>query len=149
VKKDRFYSQDLNSPHWETPQDFYNKLNKEFNFNDDPCPLYGCRGLQREWGSRTFVNPPYGDPIETQFIKKAIEESQKGKLIVMLLKAATDTKRFHNLILPYAKEIRFIKGRLHFQRHDGKKDLNHRASFPSMLVIFNSDNISTEKEAGL
>lgn len=28
-----------NSDNWATPPEFYNKLNSEFNFDFDPCPL--------------------------------------------------------------------------------------------------------------
>lgn len=38
------------SDHWSTPKDVYDKLDTEFNFNDDPCPLNGTGGLEREWG---------------------------------------------------------------------------------------------------
>lgn len=27
------------SDNWETPKEFYEQLNKEFNFDFDPCPL--------------------------------------------------------------------------------------------------------------
>ena len=27
------------SDNWATPEEFYNKLNNEFNFDFDPCPL--------------------------------------------------------------------------------------------------------------
>ena len=30
-----------NSDNWATPKDFYGKLNAEFNFDYDPCPLNG------------------------------------------------------------------------------------------------------------
>jgi len=46
------------SPHWSTPKWLYEKLNQEFVFNDDPCPLHSEQdGLLRSWGSSTFVNP--------------------------------------------------------------------------------------------
>lgn len=48
------------SVHWETPKWLYKILNKYFHFNDDPCPIDGEKGLFRDWGNRTFVNPPYG-----------------------------------------------------------------------------------------
>jgi len=51
----------------------------------------------------------------------------------MLLPARTDTKLFHEIILPLAKEIRFIKGRLQFQQY------TNSAPFPSMIVIFKND----------
>jgi hypothetical protein len=37
------------SDNWATPDNFYQELNKEFHFNDDPCPLTGTGGLDREW----------------------------------------------------------------------------------------------------
>ena len=116
---------------WRTPRKFYEGLDEEFHFNDDPCPIGGSGGLDREWGTRTFVNPPYGRIIE-KWIQKGHEESKKGKIIIMLLPSRTDTKWFHEYILPHASEIRFIKGRLKFNEH------KNSAPFPSMVVIFKS-----------
>ena len=100
------------SDDWRTPEDLYKKLDDEFHFNDDPCPIGGSGGLTRAWGTRTFFNPPYSNP--TPWVKKACEESLKGKVIVGLLRGDTSTKWFHSWVLGKAKEIRFIKGRLRF-----------------------------------
>jgi len=54
----------------------------------------------------------------------------EADIAVFLVPARTDTKWFHDLVLPKAKEIRFIRGRLRFG--DGKNP----APFPSMVVIF-------------
>lgn len=120
------------SPHWATPKWLYEELNKEFNFNDDPCPLNGDGGLDRNWGTSTFVNPPYGRAI-VKWIEKAWIEYEAGNTIVMLLPSRTDTRWFHNYILPFAKEIRFIKGRLKFG------DAKNSAPFPSCIVIFRKE----------
>ena len=117
------------TPHWATPKALYKQLDEEFHFTDDPCPLHGSGGLIRSWGKRTYVNPPYGRKI-TPWIQKGLEESQKGKVIVFLLPSRTDTKWFQDLILPNAKDIRFIRGRLRFN------DIKRPAPFPSMIVIF-------------
>ena len=53
-----------------------------------------------------------------------------AEIAVYLIPARTDTRWFHEICLPFAKEIRFIMGRLRFG--DGK----YPAPFPSMLVIF-------------
>lgn len=41
------------SDNWETPKDLYNKLNQEFNFDFDPCPINHdinlWNGLEIEW----------------------------------------------------------------------------------------------------
>ena len=101
------------SIHWATPKALYEELNQEFHFNDDPCPLHSTTdGLNREWGTSTFVNPPYKRKVTELWIKKAYEESQKGKIIVMLLPSRTDTAWFHDYLLK--GEIRFIRGRVKF-----------------------------------
>lgn len=129
-----------NRQDWETPQEFFNKLNKEFNFNLDPCAdskNYKCDkyftekidGLKQDWGGYTvFVNPPYGREIG-KWIEKAYIESKKGATVVMLIPARTDTKYWHDYVMQ-ANEIRFIKGRLRFV---GSKNA---APFPSAIVIF-------------
>lgn len=113
---------------WRTPILLYHELNKEFHFDFDPCPVNPkFDGLQIEWKKSNFVNPPY--KTSKLWIKKAHEESLKGKRVVMLIPARTDTIAFHEYI--YNKtEIRFIKGRLCFN------DKGKPAPFPSMIVIF-------------
>ena len=101
-------------------------------FNDyyDPCPLNDTPetdGLVTEWHNKTFVNPPYSKPLK--WVEKAIEESKKGKLIVMLLRVDTSTKWFMKLEAANAKFL-FIHGRL---KHRTGKPSN----FASMLVVLN------------
>jgi hypothetical protein len=117
-----------------TPTAFYNKLNDEFNFDFDPCPLKETpefNGLEINWGKRVFVNPPYGKAIRG-WLEKGISEIEKGnsELIVFLLPSYTDVKWFHEIALPKANEIRFLKGRLKFGEH------NNTAPFANLLLIF-------------
>jgi len=123
---------------WATPKDEYNKLNKEFNFDFDPCPLKSkFDGLKTDWKKRNFINPPYSNV--TEFLIKGHEELNNGnaELLVYLIPVRTDTKWFHIHIYPYFKkgecDIRFIKGRLKF---DNGKGVKNSAPFPSMEVIF-------------
>jgi hypothetical protein len=74
--------------------------------------------LEVEWADRTFCNPPYSRKEKEEFIRKALKESLKGKLAVMLIPASTSTKIFHDLIKVYAK-VEFIRGRLNFEGIDG------------------------------
>ena len=123
---------------WATPKDFYEKLDKEFNFNFDPCPLFAdFDGLEIEWGERNFINPPYSRKLKDAFVKKAIEEASKGKLCVLLLPVSTSTILFHDYIQPNADEIRFIKGRIKFVGVNtfGEKVTNKVGMHDSMLVI--------------
>lgn len=126
---------------WETPQDFFDKLNEEFHFTLDAadslenakCANYFTKeqdGLAKSWGGQVvWLNPPYGRYTTGLWVKKAYEEHQRtGCTVVMLLPARTDTIWFHNYILDKA-EIRFVKGRLKF---GGGKD---PAPFPSLVAI--------------
>ena len=136
-----------NHNNWETPTWLYEKLDKQFSFDYDPCPLNESpdfNGLNEEWGKSTFVNPPYGREIGL-WVKKAYDEWRKGKTIVMLMPVRTDTNYFHNYILGKAKLI-FIKGRLRFRGYWKKQKKivdNEPASFPTMLVIYLSPTSQT------
>ena len=119
---------------WHTPKALYDSLDAEFHFNDDPCPEGGMFGTNRAWGTVTFVNPPYG-PAITEWIIKGVSESKLGKAVVFLLPARTDTRWFHDLVLPNSPEIRFLRGRQSFT----KNGIAGRCPFPSMIVIFRGE----------
>ena len=118
-----------NNQNGRTPKKIYDQLDKEFNFDFDPCPNNpDFNGLLISWKKSNFVNPPFKDL--KIWVKKAYQESLKNKICVMLLPVRTDTKIFHDIILPYADQIRFIKGRLKVEQYENS------APFPSMIVIF-------------
>lgn len=144
-----FSSQRLN---WQTPRAVYKALDDEFAFTHDPCPPsdFDYRrgggqellpmfdddkgateitdGLLSEWGSSNFVNPPYGKELP-KWIKKAYEQWQQGKTVVLLIPSRTDTRWWHDYCMK-ATEIRFIKGRLKFDDH------KTAAPFPSAIIVF-------------
>lgn len=86
--------------YWLTPPELYEELDREFNFDFDPCPYpkpEGFDGLTCEWGQRNYVNPPFGSIMHqgpddkrpkkkgpTAWMRKAIAEHQKGKLVVIV-----------------------------------------------------------------
>jgi len=80
--------------YWLTPPELYETLDQEFHFDFDPCPYPlpdGFDGLTCEWGQRNYVNPPFGSIIyqgrkkgATAWVRKALEEQAKGKLVVMV-----------------------------------------------------------------
>lgn len=138
-----------NDDNYATPPELYNELNKEFNFDFDPCPYNEGDiindGLKIDWGKSNFVNPPYSQKLKEQFIIKGIEEMKKGNVSVFLIPVSTSTKLFHDYIKPNANEIRFLKGRVKF----GKINDNGEFYYPlnkygkvqsgtkdSMIVIF-------------
>lgn len=125
---------------WETPQSFYEELNKEHNFNLDVCATLENRkcerfftvkddGLSQEWSGTCWMNPPYGRNIGA-WVRKAYESVMDGKAekVVCLLPARTDTAWWHDYCM--RGQIKFIRGRLKF---GGSKN---SAPFPSVVVIF-------------
>lgn len=130
---------------WETPQKLFEELNSEFHFvcdicadeNNHKCPVYISKeedALTRSWAfsGNVFCNPPYGSHTKL-FVKKAYEESKKIRgRIVMLLPARTDVAWFHDYVWSKA-EVRFLRGRLAFEKNGVKTD---RAPFASMIVIY-------------
>src|SRR5438874_1439092 len=96
------------SAEWSTPQDVYERLHEEFSFTLDPCPINGeADGLARlllPWyGKRVFCNPPYGPGL-----RKWLERAREAEVAVYLIPARTDTRWFHEIVLPEAREVRFI-----------------------------------------
>ena len=100
-----------------------------FLFKDfyDPCPLNPnpeIDGLKIEWKGKTYVNPPYSNPLP--WVEKAIEENKKGKYIILLLKLDCSTKWFR-LLIEAGAHILFVNERIKF---NGKA-----APFPNTLFI--------------
>lgn len=123
---------------WYTPDDFYQKYNKIYNFETDVCATYEnakCEnyftqevdGLSQDWKGVCWMNPPYGRTIK-DWMKKAYESSLNGATVVCLVPARTDTNWWHDYAMK--GEIEFIKGRLKF---GGSKN---SAPFPSAVVVF-------------
>jgi len=135
---------------WETPPEIFDPLDEEFSIIWDVCASVQnskCGsvrffqddsmggGLTTPWADingPVWMNPPYGKEIG-KWVKKAYEESVKGATVVCLLPARTDTSWFQDYIIPFATEIRFLRGRIKFIREDGKRG---PAPFPSAVVIF-------------
>jgi phage N-6-adenine-methyltransferase len=129
------------STEWETPSHLFETLNREFGFTVDVCATpenAKCQtfftkeqnGLAQEWTGVVWCNPPYGLQLR-EWSRKAYESSQRGATVVCLLPNRTDTRWWHEWILPYA-EIRFIRGRLKFN------GVRNSAPFPSVIAVFRS-----------
>lgn len=124
---------------WKTPDSFYKKLDDEFHFDFDPCPYQASfDGLSVEWGGVNYVNPPYSRKLKEAFVIKALEESRKGKICVLLLPVSTSTALFHDVIKPNAKRIDFVRGRIKFEQRgpDGQFYSKGCGQHDSMVVIF-------------
>lgn len=130
---------------WSTPFDLFHRLDTEFGFTLDVCASaenhkvrryfdLETDGLKQSWdGERWWCNPPYGRGISAWTTKARLSSPQS--VGVMLLPARTDTKWWHNDVLPAADELRFIRGRLTFGKASAP------APFPSVLAIFRPRHI--------
>lgn len=129
---------------WETPQEFFNNLNKKFKFDLDACASddnHKCdnyftendNALEQDWIGNVFVNPPYGRAM-SKFVEKAYQEHMRDtdRFIVMLIPARTDTTYWHGFIQNKAT-VKFLKGRLKFEVNGVSTD---PAPFPSALVVY-------------
>ena len=78
------------SGEWETPQEFFDMLDAEFNFTLDAAAsrlntkvpdryfIKKDSALKKPWIGVVWCNPPYGREIEA-FIRKGYEEAQTGR----------------------------------------------------------------------
>ena len=109
---------------WRTPEHILQSLKEEFGDLFDVSDRHDGTfdALSMGWPQPWYCNPPYGREIGKWTSR------MKGNGIA-LLPARTDTAWFHSDILPKASQIRFIRGRLHF-------DDRGPAPFPSMIVVF-------------
>ena len=130
---------------WETPHNFFEKLNKILSFTVDACANDKNAKLERYWspetdglaqsweGERVWMNPPYQNksPKQIDWVRKAYTEVKDNgcQLAACLLPARTDTKLFHNYVMK-STAIYFVCGRLRFV------DAAASAVFPSMVVLF-------------
>lgn len=103
------YEGNKNGKHyWLTPPELMKELQAEFNFDFDACPYpqpEGYDSLMEEWGSSTYVNPPFKGP--TAWVRKAIAESEKGKKVVFVFPVPKWLLMF--LTHPNLKEVRNLK----------------------------------------
>ena len=123
---------------WATPQGLFDRLNAAFGFELDvcatpdnaKCPRFYTReddGLAQTWTGRCWMNPPYGREIG-QWVRKALESSRGGALVVCLVPARTDTAWWNEYAVH--ADIHFIRGRLKFGNATAS------APFPSAILIF-------------
>ena len=137
------------SQKWTTPLSFIkwleNKLYSSIELdvcadeNNHKAPRYFTEednALKQNWiAEHAFMNPPF--ELQLQFFEHAIDQVMVENTchnLWALVPARTDTKLFHDLIIPNAHAIYFIKGRFKFGGHNNVKGSN--APFPSMLVHF-------------
>lgn len=125
-----------------TPQALYDLLDQEFDFTLDPCatdanhkcPVYYTKaenGLTQDWFGRVFMNPPFTKKQIKRWMHKLVYELVVGHIeVAVALVAARPDTEWWGLVSTYAREIRFLKGRLTFEGSI------HPAPFPSAVCVF-------------
>jgi phage N-6-adenine-methyltransferase len=142
---------------WRTPPEVFGPLDDEFHFTLDAAANadnHLCRrwlgpgsplaedALSTSWlpflrrGDTVWLNPPYGRGIG-QWIAKARQEADSGLVVVALVLARTDTRWWHDHV-PFARKVRFGRGRVRFLRTDGS--LASSATAPSALIVWSFDH---------
>jgi ParB family chromosome partitioning protein len=98
-------------------------------------------GLIRKWAGNVWLNPPYAQPLITQFAEAVTNkyENKEIEQACILVNNATETKWFQ-VMLKAAAAVCFITGRIKFI------DMNGRASgapLQGQSVLYMGDNIES------
>jgi len=111
------------SDDWKTPGWLMDHFLEHF----DPCPSDPVGDyLSIDWKSPAYVNPPYSRPKE--WVKKAIEQQERGIDIVMLLRVDVSTE-WYKMLVEAGAHFCYFNERLRFSESNGSPN------FCSMLVF--------------
>lgn len=103
-----------------------------------------ANGLAQKWGVRTWMNPPYAQPLCAQFCDGMVERVHKGEVqtACVLVNNATETMWFQNLIA-VADCVLFPLKRVRFVGPAGEKG----APLQGQAVIYIGDDVDAFKSA--
>ena len=149
---------------WRTPDHVYDYFDRLYHFNFDAAASpenarteeYFTKkdnALNKSWSKpgvrrSIWVNPPYSRNLYP-WIEKAYKESRKKdvSLVGVLVFSRTDTKWWHDFVIPHAYKIHFIQPRLRFlDSKTGKK--KGSATAPSVFIVFKGDRSENPKVVG-
>jgi hypothetical protein len=121
--------------YWKTPPDVMAAIQKEFGPCFDPCPFPRAQfnGLEIDWAQNNYVNPPFNRKDfgygPTAFIKKAIQEQNKGKTSIIIIPTLSTV----NMLLDAGAEARSM-GRIKWLDCDTDKPWNMPAA-STMFIL--------------
>lgn len=77
-------------------------------------------GLQQSWAGNVWMNPPYAQPLITEFTSALVEKYNTGEFnqACVLVNNATETQ-FFQLMLTCCSAVCFVKGRIKFIDKNG------------------------------
>ena len=117
-----------------TPEHILKAIRDEFGDFYDPCPYnpkfdpsFDKDGLNTEWGSVSFVNPPYS--YVRPWFKKARQQWLLGKTVILFVKLSCLGTKYARKYIPGA-EIRVMVKKICFPGYE------RTAGFNNILVIF-------------
>lgn len=131
---------------WATPPELFARWNRIFQFDLDAAAT-AANALTTRWlgehdglgsalrvrwadyGTRIWVNPPYGRGIGA-FTAKAAEAAEDGALVCGLLPARTDTAWWQDTVLAAGATVHFLRGRVTFEGAPAS------APFPSAIAVW-------------
>ena len=143
----------MKDKYWLTPKDIYEKLDKEFSFDFDPCPLnFKEDGLLIDWGERNFINPPYSRKAIKLWVKKCKNEAFNNNALVVALLPLRSALWFRDNILPFFKLLYrledwiyldvgdcgffFMEKRIRFYDHHLGAPIKDYPNFDNVIVIW-------------
>jgi phage N-6-adenine-methyltransferase len=131
---------------WSTPFSLFYNLDAEFggftldaaasHLNHKCANYYTVEddALTKPWPGRIWLNPPYG-AVLNKWIPKAFQEScTNAEVVVCLVPARTDTVWWAEVVVPFAREIRFIARRVRFLDESGQP--GGASPFAACLIVF-------------
>lgn len=137
IEKNAFKSK---STEYETPDDIFKPLQKEFNIILDVCATgknkkcnkyydIDIAAFKQDWYKigNAWMNPPFGKNLK-KWVEKAYKESQKGIVVVCLLPVRSNTNWWHEYCMK--GEIRFLRGEIKFN------NMKRGLWLPFAIVIF-------------
>lgn len=127
---------------WETPDDLYYYLNREFQFTLDAAanehnfkhPNYYSEensALDKDWSGSVWCNPPYSRTLINKFADKIIEVSENTLVDIVTLTRLDPSAKWFKKLHKEACHMHFLPKRLRFKGADSSYP------FPCCLMYFN------------
>lgn len=148
------FQKTIASDEWYTPKEIIDCLGE---FDLDPCapmkPLWPTAkvmwnktndGLSMDWGGdRVWLNPPYSQPLITQFCERFAENGNG----IALLFGRTGNRIFQEIMLTQADAVLFLRKRIKFYKPDGTQ--GQSGGCDSVLFAFGKNNAEALLNCGL
>lgn len=139
-----------NKQDWQTPREFWDKLNAVFNFSMDcasleynkMCERFRGPDSPKDWSAlgetALWLNPPYSPTaLCRSLVVDTLDKAEAANIpCAILIPARTDTKLWQEVVFKRCC-VWFLEGRLTFvnSRPDGTSSTEDPAPFPSAIAI--------------